>query len=347
MADLGQTLIERVHRKLQVDEHWTTRSDRSFSWIGHRLEQTISADRGLQDGEFTLFKLSAETPVVDSVSASEAVVDHVLSELNRHSFGSCYSFAIAERRIYATTNIWVHLETADWRTNVFDTYAIGQLCVAEAEADYLADKCAGEVAVRSHPQSGYREQADDMLNIVDALFAVKGHEPSPYADEFQFEGVADFAKRTDRIATLGGSGEGIALESSFDNYTAISILTSTSKHRLLGSGLSACLCLPTLITPEDGHRIAAMLNRLERNSGPFGGQGHIGAWCVDQTPSGGIAVTYRSFLPNLVYMNGLIMDAAMACATRMRWADMTLNSKPTEESGWIRLAKRFGAADLE
>ena len=323
MADLGQTLIERVHRKLQVDEHWTTRSDRSFSWIAHRLEQTISADRGLQDGEFTLFKLSAETPVVDLVSASEAVVDHVLSELNRHSFGSCYSFAIAERRIYATTNIWVHIETADWRTNVFDTYAIGQLCVAEAEADYLADKCAGEVAVRSHPQSGYREQADDMLNIVDALFAVKGHEPSPYADEFQFEGVADFAKRTDRIATLGGSAEGIALESSFDNYTAISILSSTYKHRLLGAGMSACLQLP------------------------LGGQGHIGAWCVDQTPSGGIAVTYRSFLPNLIYVNGLIMDTSVACATRMRWADMTLNSKPTEESGWIRLAKRFGAADPE
>jgi len=347
VADLGQTLIERVHRKLQIDEHWTTRSDRSFTWIGYRLEQTISADRALQDGEFTLFKLSAETAVVDSVSAPEAVVDQVLSDLNRHSFGSCYSFAQAERKIYATTNIWVHQETADWRTNVFDTYAIGQLCFAEAEADYLADKCAGEVAARLHPKSGYREHPDDMLIVVDDLFAVKGQEPSPYADEFEFEGVADFAKRSDRVATLGGSAEGIALESSFDNHTAISILSSTYKHRLLGSGLSACLHLPTVITPADGYRIAAMLNRRERYSGPFGGQGHIGAWCVDQTPSSGIAVTYRSFLPNLIYMNGLIMDTAMACATRMRWADMTLNSKLTEESGWASLAKRFGAAHPE
>lgn len=347
MADLGQSLIEQVHRKLQVDEQWTTRTDRSFSWIGHRLEQNISTPRPIQDGEFLMFKLCAETVVVDFVSASDSDVDRILSDLNRHSFGNCYSFNPSDRRIYATTSVWVHQDTAGWRSDIFGTYAIGQLCFAEAEADFLADKCAGKVALRAHPVSGQRDQPDDMLNVADDVIAPKGHEPSPYRNAFEFDAVADAAKSSERVATLGSSAEGVALESSFDDYTAISVLSSSYKHRLLGAGLSACTQLPTSITPEDGHRIAAMLNRRERDSGPVGGQGHIGAWCVDRGPAGGDAVTYRSFLPNLAYLNGLIMDTSMACIARMRWADQTMNAKPTTESAWKRLAKRFGVTGRE
>jgi hypothetical protein len=282
------------------------------------------------------------------VSASEATVDRILSDMNRHAFGNCYSFAPSERRIYATTSTWVHQDTAGWRSNIFSAYVIGQLCLAEAEADYLADKCGGTVARRKHPVSGYRDQPDDMLNVADDVIAPEGQEPSLYSNAFEFEAVADAVKRSERVATLGSSADGIALECSFDDYTAISILSSTYKHRLLGAGLSACLHLPISITPEDGHRIAAMLNRRERDSGPVGGQGHIGAWCVDQGPAGGgDAVTYRSFLPNLIYRNGLIMDTSLACIARMLWADQTMNSKPTTESPWKRLAKRFGVGGLE
>ena len=342
MADFGQELIEKVHQQLKVDEQWTTRFDRSFSWIGHRLEQTISSPAPIQDGEFTLYKLKAETVVVDSVSASETTVNQILSELNQHSFGNCYSFDKSESRICATTSTWIHKETAGWRSNMFDLYAIGQLCMAEAEADFLAKKCSGLVAIRKHPISGLREIPDDMLNVINDLIIPKGQEPSLYQDAFEFEAVADTAKTTDRVATLGSSAEGIALESSFDNYTAISVLSSTYKHRLLGSGLSIRLQIPTPFTQDDGFQISAMLNRHELNNGHIGGQGHIGAWCVDQGPTGTSAITYKSFLPNLVHLNGLIMDTSMACISRMRWVDQIMNQKPTKESAWKRLAKRFG-----
>jgi hypothetical protein len=347
MTDLGQALIQRIHSKLQVDEQWTTRTERAFSWIAHRLEQVVSTSRPIRDGEFTLFMLSAETAVVDSVGAPEPIVDRALSDLNRHSFGSCYSFSVVERRIYSTSNTWIHEGTADWRTGLFDTYVIGQLCFAEAEADYLADKCQGQVALRAHPTFGYREQPDDMLNVVDDLIAPKGQEPSRYRNAFEFEGVAEASRRSERVATLGGSAEGIALECSYDDYTAISILNPTYGHRLLGAGLSSCIRLPMSISPEDGYRIAGMLNRREKSAGPIGGQGHLGAWCVDNAPTGGDVVTYRSFLPNLVYMNGLIMDTSMACVARMRWADQTLNAKSSRESAWARLTRRFALGSSE
>jgi hypothetical protein len=73
-----------------------------------------------------LYKLKAETVVVDSVTASETTVNQILSELNQHSFGNCYSFDKSESRIYATTSTWIHKETAGWRSNMFDLYAIEQ-----------------------------------------------------------------------------------------------------------------------------------------------------------------------------------------------------------------------------
>jgi hypothetical protein len=41
------------------------------------------------------------------------------------------------------------------------------------------------------------------------------------------------------------------------------------------------------------------------------------------------------------------MDTSTACIARMRWADQTMNPKPTTESAWKRLAKRFGVSGRE
>ena len=118
-------------------------------------------------------------------------------------------------------------------------------------------------------------------------------------------------------------------------------MSSEEVHRRLGNGLCVRLQLPTPITPADGAHIAAALNRHERDDGAE--PHHTGAWCVDLSPVGNLAVTYRSFVPNWAYQNGLIMDTSVACVARMRWADRKLNVAPTTESAWKRLGKRMGA----
>jgi len=345
VQDLGQSLIDHVYKRLQIDEEWSSKANRSFSWIAHRLEQTVSASPGIQEGDFELFRLRAEAVVIEDVRASQATVDCILSDLNRFSFGSCYSFLPAEKRIYATTSTWVHQDTAGWRTDIFDAYAIGQLCFAETEADFLAEKCEGVVAVRAHARSGQRLQPDDMLNAVDAKLALQGIEPCRFKNAFEFESVAEVAMRSENVASLGGSANGLALECSFDDYTAIAILSPNERHRRLGNGLSVRLQLPTPITPVEGYRIAATLNRHERDDGPI--TTHTGAWCLDVGPMKNLAVTYRSFLPNILYLDGLIMDASTNCIARMKWADRTMNAKPASESVWKRLASRFGVGARE
>lgn len=343
--DLGQAALLKVSKDLQIDEQWSIRQDRAFSWIAYRMEQTVSVSRPIQDEEITLFLLTAETVVVENVSAPEPDIERALSDVNRFAFGSCYSYDQPRSRIVATTRCWVHEGTNDWRTPIFGMYAIGQLCFAETEADYLADRCGGSVAVCAHPQSGLRQVADDMLNAVDEVFAPAGLEASRYRNEFEFDAVADAAKQSAFAATLGGTADGIALECSFDDYTAIAIVSSDAKHRRLGAGLSVRLQLPMEITDQDGARIAAALNRFERDDSPE--PHHTGAWCVDISPVGNRAVTYRSFMPNWMHQNGLILDVSTACVARMRWADRKLNGQPTPDNAWDRLAKRFGFGGRE
>lgn len=345
MADLGQEALQKVFKDLQIDEQWSTHRDRAFSWIAHRLEQTVSTLPRVQYDEVPLYRLVAETIVVEDVGAPELVVERTLSDLNHFAFGNCYSYDPGQRRITATTRCWVHHGTTEWRTPIFGAYTIGQLCFAEAEADYLADKCHGRVATRAHARSGTRETPDDMLYRVDDLIAPAGLEANRFRNAFEFGAVADAARQSPFAATLGGTAEGISLECSFDDYTAIATISSERPHRRLGAGLSVMLRLPLSISNEDGARIAAVLNRHEREDGPE--PHHTGAWCVQVDPLGSRDVTYRSFLPNAVYRTGLIQDAAATCIARMRWADQKLNGQPTRDNAWSRLAKRFGLAGRE
>lgn len=338
--DVGIQAIDRLFVRLMIDEKWSTKTERSFSWIGSQLEQIISASTIINDAGILLSKLHAETVVVQDVSRHEDEICAILAKMNIHSFGSCYTFLPEHREIRATTSLWIHEGTTDWRTEIFATYVLGQLIFAEAEAQFLADQSHGLVAKRSHALSGYRSDRDDMLNAATDIFIPEGQKVSRFANQFEFETVEDISKRSPFSATLGGNSEGIALETSFDDYTSISLMRPSVKHRLLGSGLTCSIQLPLEITLESGARIAAMLNQHERQQGPIAP--HSGAWCVDATSLDRIAITYRVFLPNVMYMNGLIMDSAMACITRARWVDNLLNSKPTTENAWARLSRRFG-----
>ena len=340
MNDLGHEALSNVFKRLLIDEKWSSRRERSFSWIGSRLAQAITASHPTKDGDFMLTRLVAECVVIESVTASEELVYAVLSQVNKHAIGNCYTYYPSDRCIYSTTSTWIHEETASWRTDIFSAYAIGQLVLAEAEADFLAEKCAGRVAVRQHPSSGFRTDRDDMLNALGDIFIPDGQEKSRFINEFEFKTVEDIARESPFAATIGGDKTGIALETSFANHTSLSLLKSDTKHRLLGSGLVGSTHVPTDITEDGGNRIAAVLNRKEREGATS--TKHYGAWCVDMAPSRGIAVTYNFFVPNRLYRSGLIMDAAYGCIGRARWVDLVLNAEVTPPSAWDNLLRRFG-----
>jgi len=43
--DVGAVTLRYLHERLQIDEEWTQRRERGFSWWAHRLPQHIDAGR--------------------------------------------------------------------------------------------------------------------------------------------------------------------------------------------------------------------------------------------------------------------------------------------------------------
>lgn len=340
MDDVGLQALEEIYKVQQIDEPWTIRGERQFSWIGHRLQQTMSASKLFDDEGLTLSRLTASCVVVEDVSAPEDDVLHLLSRLNRHALGNAYSYSAADRRITATTVAYVHRGTLDWRTSQFGVFSIHQLCLAETEADHIADTTGGQVAIRAHPASGFRSARDDMLNVVDAVFVKDGQSPSSFANEFEMQTIAELSAKSSSFASLGASMHGVAFEMAYGETTSLGRLSSEEPHRHIGNGLSYRLHLPGPISPDEAEKISALLNREEAHGVAL--TTHYGAWCWDTWPTVGQALAYQAFIPNTIYRPGIAQDAAMSLIKRAQWADRFLNSTSSKKNVWTTIAQRFG-----
>jgi hypothetical protein len=342
MSDIGTNALEKLFSDFLIDDEWSTREERAFSWIGHRLKQTVTAGKLFDDDGILLSRLTASTVIAREVKASEEDVFRHLARLNRHAIGSAYSYDPGEREISSTAIAYVHDETAAWRPQQFGVFTISQLCIAEGEADYIANKCDGSLAVEAHPTNGFRGVRDDMLSVLDATFARDGSGPSRYRDKFEFEAIAEMTKQTDKLASLGGSESGVAIEIPFGNFTSLAFVATDEPHRRAGSGLVVRLHLPTDATPDEADRISAVLNRAEHSG--YSAATHYGAWCWDEWPNVGRAITYKLFGPNAIYRQGMSQDAAFSMAKRAIWVDGFLNAKHSSGSAWDILAERFGVS---
>jgi hypothetical protein len=342
MESIGRAALEKLHKELLIDELWTIRGDREFSWIGHRLKQTVRGSKSFQDDGITLSRLSATCVVVEGVSAPQADVLRLLSRMNRHAIGSAYTYWPATRSISTDAVAYVHEQTLEWRSSQFGSFTITQLCLAESEADWLAEKTGGTVAVREHPTSGRRIVSDDMLNVLEDAFVADGWRPSLFANQFEMETIADITRHSPRVASMGGSAGGVALEVSFGGDTSLTRIHTEEPHRRLGNGLTVRLNLPISVTPDDADRIAASLNAQEAAGSAT--TTHYGAWCWDTWPATGLCLAYQAFIPNALYRPGIAQDVAYSFIKRAQWADRVLNQKPSTASVWKTLAKRFGVS---
>ena len=340
MEDVGLKSLERIHRVQQIDEPWTIRGERLFAWIGHRLQQTISASKLFDDDGTTLSRLTAACVVVNDVSADDDEVFELLNRLNRHAIGSAYTYAPSARQITATTSAHVHKDTVEWRTDQFGAFSVSQICLAESEADYLAEKLGGRVASREHPTSGIRSRPDFMLTMADQFFAKEGQSPSRFANKFEMQTIAELSSRSGACASLGGSADGVALEMSYGERTSLGCLAPDEPHRRIGNGLSYRLHLPDDFAPGDAARVADALNRDEAIG--TGLPTHYGAWCWDEWPNVGHKLAYRGFIPNATYRPGIAQDTAASLIHRAKRVDSFMHAKPTKSNVWETLAKRFG-----
>jgi len=321
-ADVGLRVINYVFKRMQIDEDWSVREARGFTWWGHTLAQRVWAETPRLDDDMTITKLHVETGFVKNVDAHSAT-EAVVSAINTHATLSAAIWDPVRRRVSFHCTMFVHEENVDWVEELF-THAVAlQTADAHSLASGIADPLNGEVDETNHPTSGPRPQADEMLGAMNNYFFTQA--PSPYggqdlvttlrlleqrflANGDEEELVAEFPCTEDKPAimraALGLRGVGTAL---FRAYT-------TPRHPRLGSGALLLLELPI----GGDVALANRLNEAERDE--WTSSHLLGGWCVGPAGNESSALMFASFLPAKVRTPSVLINCALNMGLRAKWA---------------------------
>lgn len=337
-ADAGVEALAVIHRKLLIDEEWTQRRERGFTWWAHRLPQHIDAARPIDDYGIVVARITSRIPILRGVTADPDLVEKVLSGWNFISDSCCYVYDPETRRIDSVQSGIVHEQTLGWRAELLASYFVIQLCHAEEDAPALRRALGGRLATSRHPTRGRRKEEDDMLNVVCSVFRPRGAGKNEFADRFEFDAICEQVNRIN-AASFGGSDTGVAIEVPFGDNTALITLNAGEENPRIGAGLGVFLQLPIFASFEECLRLAAWLNRKEA-AGEFLSQ-CIGAWSVKK---GGrfCTVARCEFIPNAVHRPGLAMDAAIAAIMKLKQVNRLLNPGAEEPIAWKVVADRLG-----
>jgi hypothetical protein len=238
----------------------------------------------------------------------------VLAAANRAPTLSAYIWDRERGTVSTRCSAYFHDQNVGWLGRLFTVAASLQVADAYARAPALAQAIGGELDISAHPRHGGRDEFDEMLGIVEQVYAPVGEQSAPFAGEFSRTPeqdpnpwlmangdengmTAEFAFTGDRLAMFGGPPQ-----------TAM-FLAEAMRHPQLGNGALLRLFLP-LDADAD---LAMALNRSELEDWS---RAHLlGAWCTTEQ-----GLCWAQFLPALAHAPGIIHALAFNMAIRAHWA---------------------------
>jgi hypothetical protein len=342
--DAGLRVVAGIYKSLMIDEEWSVVVPRGFHWLGWRLAQTVHASEPFEDVGMSVSRVYAVTAVVRDIRADDSKVEREVALLNRVAAGSAWIFDRESRALSIANAMTVHDETAGFREQQLNGYAILQLIEAEEKADDLAQRLGGEVAVVEHPESGRRYQPDEMRGLP-KLIAERSGNYSAFAEFEEMQSVYEFAKETNGGAfSAGASADGVCVEVPFGaNDTALIELLTNSPHPSLGNGL---LVLSRVRAPMTLTACLACADRL--NEIAFMPQvvfPLLGAWSAWKMDADVWSVAFSTFVPNLWAGQGVARDAASTAVFRLAQLDRSWFPQLGPRNVLEIISRRMHAAD--
>jgi hypothetical protein len=335
-SDVGIEAINKIYKLWQVDEAWSIREPRGFTWWGGNYRQRVSVDAERDDDGIRIYKLSAVTDFLHLVDPHAPALAERLAVLNRFSSSYALRLDMAERRVRLCSSVLLHEQNANWLVPHFAGLAIIQPIDAQIRAHQWAEILGGTPDESSHPASGVRTQSDDMLNIIKAIYRPQGEDPSRWIASNEFEQVTALLRNGDIFAMNGKTG--LTAEVSFGDDSALIRASGDQPHPQLGNGVLLLLQLPVTLSETAAAQLAVELNLADA----IGDAGHLlGAWCSAEA-RGGSVPTFTGFIPNTLYRPGLLFNMILSLGVKARWARKEI-APYMEDDGLERvLRRRYG-----
>ena len=326
--DVGLEAIDRIFDMLQIDEQWSVRRPRGFTWWSYRLAQHIDATEPWQDDEFQLSRIRIRTELVDSVDPARHP-EEFLAVINAQETLSAVVWGPDERSFGEYCTGIVHQENVGWLSRLLATAAILQNNAAHGRAQALAEAFGGVAAATNHPVSGERPEPDGMLEAP-AQMAEQAREAgrtftgqlcsslSSFLPQYQLLGFSDESSFSCEVPFTGviPSAARAALNLPGQTETSLLRIYPGIEHPNVGMGALVTLLLPLIFNPDD---IPGVVNRLNLTEAQ--GDTHsslLGAWCPDPTNKQRNTIAFTAFLPDLLAEPGVLENQVVFQAARSR-----------------------------
>jgi len=330
-SDVGLQAVDRIFSMLQIDEEWSIRRPRGFTWWPYRLAQHIDATEPWQDDGFQLSRVRIRTDVADSVDADRHP-EEFLAAANAQETLSAVVWDQQERSISECCTGIVHQQNSDCLSRLLATAAVLQINAAHGRAQGLAEVLGGVPAASNHPSSGERPEPDEMVfaalqmteQAKEAGRSFSGpllSNLSGFLPQYELLGFSDESSFSCEVPFVGPvpSAAKVAInlpDKSQRPETSLLQIYSDIEHPNYGTGALVTLLLPITFDPDEIPRLVNKLNLTEAKANTHSNL--LGAWCPDPTNKRRNTIAFTAFLPNMLADSTILANQVVFNAVRSR-----------------------------
>ena len=334
-TDPGLRVVRDVFEQLQIDDAWSVGEERGFRWWPHRRSQHVWADPPVRDGHLTVSLVHAEAEFLIGAYGADLPPRGIDAHLGVMA-GSLSLHGVVRDgdRVQLHATAFVHEENQEWVSPLFQMATLIQATNAELRAPHQAELLGLVPATSEHPISGARPEPDEMLEALDSLASRE-----VWGDAEEYAAIAQALGARGLLSTAGEDGLTVEFPVGPDGGPSITggrsnLLTVAAEPRDMGHGIRLTLRLRDW--PRENQQLFPIdLNSLERhwsrednpqlfppelNSLEAQGLSHahlLGSWAIEG--DGHAVPHFTSWVPNVLYRPGVLMNLVVAMGVRSRW----------------------------
>ena len=76
--DVGELALQEIHKRLLIDEAWTWRRPRGFTWIAHRLNQSTDASPVFESRGIKISRIVSRVTVIEDIGVSQTAAEKLV-----------------------------------------------------------------------------------------------------------------------------------------------------------------------------------------------------------------------------------------------------------------------------
>ena len=336
--DIGLWLVAELYQRLFIDDEWSVRRPRGFTWWSYRLAQHVEAEPVIIRGGRPTSIVRVWTEVVNDVDPSRDPA-RVVVPVNMQATLNALVWDPQKRTLADHCTYMVDEDNAIAARWILPVAAVLQNTAAHSRAHAVAEAVSGRPAASNHPISGPRPVADELLTAPQAVIV-----PDP-GQRSTFPAALDDELAT-ALAEYGVAGcidgDQLTCELPFNGARPLALLSGDSSietsllevfadldHPQFGAGALMALSLPVTLDPSRVTSAANHLNLAEAGGSSTYAGTLLGAWCPD--PRSADRLAFNTFLPTVLGKPGFIDRLIAFEMVRSRFAAAELHMAKAPE----------------